>query len=225
MSNALKEQKISPKNFLNMFSQKNPVSRLLSSRITTSNLSDAMKHVKGENGVLTGVKPVTGNMKVVGKATTVKTRADDWGTAIKGIYAARKGDVLLIECNGDDPAVWGELASGTAQDREIAATVIYGSARDIAGIKELNYPVFSRDVIPNAGEAKGEGEVNIPVACGETTVNPGDLIMGDGCGVVAVPQEIIDEVIEEAFNIVEGENEIVTQIAEGSSFLDILNME
>lgn len=225
MSDALKEQKLSPKTFLKSFSEKSPASRLLSSRVTTSNLSDAMKHVKGENGVLTGVKPVTNDMKIVGKATTVKTGADDWGTAIKGIYAASKGDVLLIECDGDDPAVWGELASGTAQDRGIVATVIYGSARDISGIKKLDYPVFSRDVIPNAGEAQGKGEINVPVTCGETTVNPGDLVMGDKCGVVAVPQELVEKVIEEAFNIVKSEDGITAQIAEGSSFLDIISLD
>lgn len=224
MSNVLKEQKLSPKNLLNI-SQKSPASRLLSSRITTSNLSDAMKEVSGENGVLRSVKPVKVDTKIVGKATTVKTGADDWGTGIKGIYSASRGDVLLIKCDKDDPAVWGEMASGTAQKCGLTGTVIYGSARDIAGIKRLNYPVFSRDIIPNAGDAKGNGEINIPVICGEITVKPGDLIMGDDCGVVAVPQEIMDSVLEEAFNIVANEDRIIEKIAEGSSFLDILGMK
>lgn len=217
-----KKQKLSPELLLNNFSPKNSISKLSRSKITTSNLSDAMRHVTGENGTLTGVKPVKDNIKVIGRATTVKTMADDWGTVIKGIYVAQPGDVLVISCDNDDPAVWGEMASGTAQKHGIIGTVIYGSARDITGIRKLDYPVFSRDIIPNAGDAKAEGEINVPIKCGNTVVNPGDLIMGDDCGVVAVPSHILDDVIEEAFNIIKGEDEIVRKIACGSSFLDIL---
>ena len=220
-----KKQKLSPEALLNEFLPKNSISRLSRSKITTSNLSDAMRHVTGENGVITGVKPVKHNIKIIGRATTVKTMAEDWGTVIKGIYAAQTGNVLVIKCDKDDPAVWGEMASGTAQKHGIIGTVIYGSARDVAGIRELDYPVFSRDIIPNAGDATAEGEINVPVKCGNTIVNPGDLIMGDDCGVVTVPDHILDDVIEEAFRIIEGENEIISKIACGSSFLDILTIK
>ncbi|MEN6573215.1 RraA family protein [Methanobacterium aggregans] len=218
-------KELSAESLLKNFSAELARSKLCNSRVTTSNLSDAMRHVAGENGVLTGVKPVKEGIKIMGTATTVETASDDWGTVIKGIYSSKRGDVLVIKCDNDDPAVWGELASSTAQKRGIIGTVIYGSARDISGIKNLNYPVFSRNIIPNAGDAKAEGYVNVPLNCGETLVNPGDFIMGDECGVVCVPHQILEEVFKEAFSILDNEDEIVAKIKKGSSFLEILGID
>ena len=98
------------------------------------------------------------------------------------------------------------------KNKALAGTVIYGASRDINGIKKLDYPVFSRDIIPNAGKPLAEGEINIPVICGGTTVNPGDLIMGDECGVVSVPFEIIEEVIEGACKILNNEDRYSTSV-------------
>lgn len=218
-------KELSAESLLKNFSKELALSKLWNSSVTTSNLSDALRHVAGENGVLTGVKPVKEGLRIMGKATTVETASDDWGTVIQGIYAAKRGDVLVIKCSADDPAVWGEMASSTAQKRGVVGTVIHGSARDISGIKSLNYPVFSRDVIPNAGDAKAEGRLNVPVECGKTTVNPGDFIMGDECGVVCVPQGILEDVFREAFSIVDNEDEIVAKIKKGSSFLEILGID
>lgn len=221
----VKKEKLSPESFLDQFSHRTSSYKLLRSRITTSQLSDALKNVTGQTGVLVGLKAIQKNFKIMGKATTVKTSANDWGTVIKGIYSAKKGNILVISCDNDDPAVWGEMASTTAQKQGLRGTVIYGASRDIAGIKKLNYPVFSRDVIPNAGKPLGEGAVNIPVNCGPTTVNPGDFIMGDECGVVSVPMEITEEVLEEAYTILDNEDHIVRQLNRGKSFLDILGIK
>ncbi|MFY9637810.1 MAG: RraA family protein [Methanobacterium sp.] len=221
----VKKNKISPENFLNRFSQKSSSYKRLCSDITTSQLSDAMRKVTGQNGVLLGVKPLKSSFKIMGRATTVKTSANDWGTVIKGIYASEKGNILVISCDRDDPAVWGELASTCAQNFGISGTVVYGAIRDIKGIKNLDYPVFSRTVTPNAGNPIAEGEVNISVVCGRTIVNPGDIIMGDECGVVSVPEEIINDVIKEAYKILDNENYILQDLKDGKSFLDILKIE
>jgi 3-hexulose-6-phosphate synthase len=219
------KEKISPENILNQFSRRSSISNILSSEITTSHLSDALRKVSGSNGVLVGVKPIKNSFKIMGKATTVKTSANDWGTVIKGIYASGKGDILVVSCDRDDPAVWGEMASTSSKQQGLLGTVIYGASRDIKGIKKLNYPVFSRAVIPNAGKPLAEGEVNIPVICGRTTVNPGDFIMGDECGVVSVPIEFVDKVFEEACNILEYEDLIVRHLKDGESFLEILGIK
>ena len=221
----VKKKKISPENFLKQFSKRSSSFKILSSKITTSQLSDAMRKVTGQNGVLVGVKPVKNSFKIIGKATTVKTSANDWGTAIKGIYESKKGDILVISCDRDDPAVWGEMASTSAQNQGLLGTIVYGAIRDVKSIKELDYPVFSRAVIPNAGKPLAEGEINISVICGRTIVDPGDLIMGDECGVVSVPEKIIDEVLEEVYKILDNENDILMQLKDGKSFLDILKIK
>lgn len=220
----VKKGKLSPENFLDQFSRRTPV-RVPSSRIGTSQLSDALRVITGENGVLDGIKPIENGLKISGYATTVKTPADDWGTVIKAIYAAKQGNILVISCDSDDTAVWGELASATAKKEGIEGTVIYGSSRDINGIKNLGYPVFSRDVIPNAGNPMAKGEINIPVNCGDVTVKPGDFIMGDDCGVVRVPEEILENVIKEAYRIVHNEDDILNRLNRGKSFLDILKLK
>ena len=218
----VKREKLSPANFLKQFSQGPAKHKNLSLGITTSQLSDALRKVTGENGVLVGTKPVKNSFKILGNATTVKTSANDWGTVIDGIYEANKGDVLVISCDRDTPAVWGEMASTAAKKHGLLGTVIYGACRDIVGIKQLDYPIFSRAIVPNAGNPIGEGEVNIPVICGPTTVSPGDLIMGDECGVVSVPADVIDTVLKEASKILDNEDSIASQLNEGISFLDIL---
>ncbi len=219
------KQKLSPKSFLDEFSRKKAMSNILNSNITTSQLTDALRNITGQNGILEGLKPVKSSVKIVGKAVTAKTSADDWGTAIKAIYAAKKGDIIVITCDNDGTAVWGELASTTAQKRGIVGTVISGACRDISGIKNLNYPVFSKNIVPNAGTPLFEGKINVPVTCGCTRVNPGDLIMGDECGVVSVPLEITEEVLKEAFNILNNEDRILRKLDEGISFLDILGIK
>ncbi len=215
-------EKLSPANFLKQFSQGSKKQRNVSLRITTPVISDALRKVTGQNGVLVGIKPVKSDFKIMGNATTVKTSASDWGTVINGIYESNKGNILVISCDRDDPAVWGEMASTAAQKQGILGTVVYGASRDTAGIKKLNYPVFSRAVVPNAGNPIGEGEVNIPIICGRITVKPGDLIIGDECGVVSVPMEVIDHVLSESYKILHNEDSIACQLNEGKSFIDIL---
>jgi len=217
-----RKQKLSPESFLEQYTHKNK--NIINEDITTSQISDAMMSLTGENGVIEGIKPID-EFKIMGKATTVRTSKDDWGTVIEGIYSAQKGDVLVISCDGDDIAVWGELASTAAQKEGIVGTVVYGASRDSAGIMKLDYPVFSRNVVPNAGKPLSAGEINKPITCGNTNIKPGDLIIGDECGVVRIPSEIIVKVLQKAQDIIKNENRISQKLNKGKSFLDIINIK
>ena len=73
----------------------------------------------------------------------------------------------------------------------LLGTVVYGASRDIKGIKKLDYPVFSRAVIPNAGNPWPKEKLTFRSSVDGQQYNPGDLIIGDECGVVSVPDEII----------------------------------
>jgi 3-hexulose-6-phosphate synthase len=215
-----RKQKLSPESFLKQYTHKNK--NIIDQDITTSQISDALMSLTGENGVIEGVKPID-DFKIMGKATTVRTSKEDWGTVINAIYTAKKGDVLVISSDGDDVAVWGELASTAAQKEGIVGTVIYGASRDSTGIIKLNYPVFSRNVVPNAGKPLSEGEINKPITCGNTNIKPDDLIIGDECGVVRIPGEIIVKVLKKAQDIIKNENNISQKLNNGTSFIDILN--
>jgi 3-hexulose-6-phosphate synthase len=218
------EEKLSPESFLKKFSQKSEFTKLKRLKITSSQISDALNNLTGNNGVIRGVKPLFDTM-IIGKVVTVNTAAEDWGTSVKGIDKANKGEILFIRVDSDDNAVWGELTSKTAQEKGISGTVIYGSVRDIGAIKEMKYPVFSKNIVPNAGSPKAEGEINVPVKCDDITVNPEDIIIGDECGVVVIPKEILNQVVEEALNIKKKEKQIIAEIEKGRSLSSILELK
>lgn len=216
--------KLSPESFLNKFTHKFSYSKLIRNNLTTSQISDALKNVTGSPGVMQDIKSLSSQM-IIGTAVTVKTGVNDWGTCVRAIDIAKKGEILVIEVDGCDQAVWGELTSKTAQEKGIIGTVIDGAVRDVDAIKNLNYSVFSKSIVPNAGSPEAYGKINIPVTCGNMAVNPGDLIAGDGCGVVVIPKEILKEVIEEAMGVKKKEDEIIKKIEEGYSLSSILELK
>jgi 3-hexulose-6-phosphate synthase len=218
------EEKLSPDSFLKKISKKSEFSKLKRLKITSSQISDALNNLNGNSGVIVGVKPLF-DTTVIGKAVTVDTSADDWGTCVKAIDTARKDEILFIHVDNDDKAVWGELTSKTAREKRVTATVIYGAVRDVKAIKEMKYPVFSKNIVPNAGSPKAEGKINVPVKCGDITINPGDIVIGDECGVVVIPQKILSQVLNEAMNIKKKERDIISKIESGFSLSSILKLK
>jgi 3-hexulose-6-phosphate synthase len=217
------EKKLSPEGILELFSPKISDSKLARLNLTTSQISDALNKVTGNSGVISGIKPLFSST-IIGKAVTVSTMAEDWGTSVKAIDVAKKGEILVIQVEGDDQAVWGELTSKTSQKKGIVSTVIDGAVRDAGAIIELGYPVFSKTIVPNAGSPKAEGEIDIPLTFGNVTVNPQDMIIGDECGVIVIPKEYLSEVVNETLNIKKKEMQIISKIEKGYSLSHILEL-
>lgn len=223
-----KKLEISPDNILEQFSSKKTEDKIEFEinklDISTSQISDALKNLTGESGVLPQVKPIKDNLRISGKVVTVETSQNDWGTSLKSIETTNKGKIIFISCDGDDVGVWGELFSKYAQKKGISGTVIYGAARDVKAVRDLDYPVFSRALVPNAGYPSAEGKTDVPLECGGIKINPGDWIFGDDCGVVLVPQNILKKVIKETIKIKKNEDRILNQLQEGASLSDILGI-
>ena len=234
------KMEISPEGLLKRFSREHYFN-LYKEEMNTSQLSDALKHQVDYKWVIPGVKPLKDEFKIIGKAVTVQTATHDWGTALKAMDLAEEGDILFIstenigsgnktehetnnEMDENGGAVWGELTSKTAQKKGLTGTVVYGAVRDVTAIKKLNYPVFTKSVVPHAGAPLAEGKVNVPLTCGGVTVNPQDMIIGDDCGVIVVRAEIFSRVMKEALNIRKDENEIIRKIENGWSLSKILDM-
>jgi len=218
------EEKLSPESFLKKFLKKTDVTKLKRLKITSSQISDALNNLTGNSGVITGVKPLF-NTTIIGNAVTVNTASDDWGTSVKAIDTAKKGEILFIRAGGDDKAVWGELTSKTAKEKGIIGTIIYGAVRDVGAINEMKYPIFSRSIVPNAGSPKARGKINVPVICDDLTVNPYDIFIGDECGVVVIPKELLKQVVKEAMCIKSKEKEIISRIEKGHSLTSILELK
>jgi len=192
-------------------------------KVSSPNLSDAMQRHGAMHGLHAHLPlPTT---KVIGPAVTVVTRDGDWAKPVEAIDRAGAGDVIVVDAGGGTTAVWGELASWSAQGRGVAGVVIDGAARDLDAILELGFPVFSRHVSPNAGEPKGHGEIGVEVVVGGEKVRPGDWIVGDLSGVVVVPRERAAEIANRALDVLEHENRVREEIRRGSTLSAVQKLE
>lgn len=176
-------------------------------------LCDALGH----RGVMdAGIEPVLPNAAMAGQALTVATRPADNLFAHVALKLAGPGDVIVIDAKGDQcSAIWGDLMARHAIAKGVAGLIVDGPVRDRADLIDLNWPVYSRGVNPRGPEKDGPGEVNSPIACGGVPVNPGDIIIGDGDGVIAIPQDMAETAIERANARVAAERKYAEAIANG----------
>lgn len=160
------------------------------------------------------VKPVTPSMKVVGTALTVDLRAGDNLFLHQGIYCGSEGYVLVADGKGHtENAYLGELMAGAAKAMGLEGIVIDGFVRDKEMLGEIGLPIFAKGFIPNGPFKDGPGAINIPISCAGVTVHPGDLIIGDEDGVVVVPRDKVEEVLDKAENKFEYEEKRLQTIA------------
>lgn len=179
----------------------------------------------GKRGNLpSAIKPVSPDFKVCGRAVTVHGPGGDNVWLHRAIYEARPGDVLVVCTNSTyEHGYWGEIMSTAALERGLAGVVIDGGARDGALLAEFGFPVFSRGLC-----IKGTGKdldavawINKPVMLGDVVIAAGDLIVGDGDGVVAIPQAQVAEVLERAERREADEAAIIERLKAGESTLAI----
>jgi 3-hexulose-6-phosphate synthase/6-phospho-3-hexuloisomerase len=133
--------------------------------------------------------------------------------------------VLVADVNQGKTAVWGELATWSAKLKGLAGVVIDGAVRDYDDLVKIKFPIFTRYIVPNAGEPKGFGEIGAEITCGNQTVRTGDWIIGDDSGVVVVPQEIAQEIANRALDVREQENRIREEIKQGGSLGSVLKLK
>ncbi len=196
--------------------------RQLLTRVSTPNISDAM-HRKGAMHGLFSVNP---GLKMVGPAVTVQTFEGDWAKTVEAIDTAQSGDVIVIYNGGSDRvAPWGELATLSCLNKGVSGVVIDGAVRDIDDIRRLEFPVYARAVVPNAGEPKGFGEINAEISCAGQTVRPGDYIVGDDNGIVVVPKERAYEIARRSIEVEKNESRIRDEITKGSTLSKVLRLE
>ena len=115
--------------------------------------------------------------------------------------------------------MWGELATHSCLSRRLAGVVIHGAIRDTADIREMKFPAFATLVTGRAGEPKGLGEINVPIAIGAVRVAPGDWFVGDDDGVIVIPRAEAVEIANRAMDCLERENRIRAEIDQGKTTL------
>lgn len=178
--------------------------------VVTPHISDNLGRHIGARGLTRLNK--TG--KLVGTALTVKTRPGDNLLIYKAMMQLQPGHVLVIDAEGDvNNAVIGELVKLYADRRGCVGYVVDGAIRDVVAFEHT--PLYARAVIHCGPRKDGPGEVNVPVSIGGMVVNPGDIIVGDEDGVVAVPREYAEEVLRLAALHAQHEQRIMAEIATG----------
>lgn len=155
--------------------------------------------------------------KFAGPALTVRVRAGDNLLLHKALDLAQPGDVVVCDA-GDEmrSAIMGALMARYATSRRISAVVISGAIRDVDELKELNIAVVARGSTPNGPFKSGPGEVGFPIACAGVIVSPGDLVIGDGDGVLVLPREGAAEIVGRAAEIAKLETQWASQIDDGT---------
>lgn len=123
-----------------------------------------------------------------GPAVTVRVRPGDNLMIHKALMMVEPGDVLVIDGGGDvSQALVGGLMRTTCVAKQLGGLVIDGAVRDLCEWAEDGMPIFAKGHTHRGPSKDGPGEVNVPVSCAGLVVMPGDLIIGDADGVIAVP--------------------------------------
>jgi len=135
----------------------------------------------------------------------------------KAIDTAEPGDVIVVDAGGfNDHAIIGELMSARAEQRGVGGMVIWGAIRDSAELRQGSFPVFASGVTHRGPYKNGPGEINVPINMGGMTVYPGDIIVGDADGLVAVPLEHAEAILASAKAILAKEENAMKQIKAGT---------
>ncbi|AUG41275.1 S-adenosylmethionine--2-demethylmenaquinone methyltransferase [Pseudomonas chlororaphis] len=139
----------------------------------------------GDEGYLRGIRPLFDGLRMLGNVVTVKVFAPDGAILRDALLLSEPGDVLVIQCVGDQEcACWGELRTLAGLIKGLAGVVVEGAVTDVAALREHRLPVFSRGVSAYTTRGIGQqGEVNLPIEVAGVRVNPGDIAIGDDDGV------------------------------------------
>ena len=196
-------------------------------KLSTTNLSDAMDKV-GVRGAVIGIRPLYDCPRIVGRAVTIKVTAagmmkSKHHLGVQAIDSSEEGDIIVIDNRGDlNNNCWGEVLSMGAKMKGVSGVVVDGAARDIDMCNEFEFPVYARGTIPITARGRIMQEsFNAVIRIGDVQVRPGDIIMADINGVVVIPVEKVDEVLEAAEDIFKKEAAMVRDLKNGVSMLEV----
>jgi regulator of RNase E activity RraA len=207
----------------------------LARRISTATLTSQLQKRGFANTFMHGVLPLRPEMRLAGHAFTLRNipaREDleppgetDNRTSKQRLAVESVGpdEVLVIDARGDArAATLGDILAARIMQRGAAGIVTDGAFRDTPSIRELDLATYAQGQSPYVStRIHHPQDINVPIGCGGVAVLPGDLIVGDGEGVVAIPRAIAEEVVRAAYDQDEREKFIMAKIQAGSSILGV----
>ncbi|WP_374197773.1 fumarylacetoacetate hydrolase family protein [Microbacterium sp. EST19A] len=193
----------------------------------TAGLSAQLRKRGHHSCFIDGVAANIPGAKIVGTAKTLRfvPFREDLFASHGGGYNAQKrafdsvdeGEIIVIEARGDaTTGTLGDIVALRAQTRGAAGIVTDGGVRDFDAVAESGLPVFSQGAHPSVlGRKHVPWDVDVTISCGGATVQPGDIIVGDGDGVIVIPPALVEEVVDEALAQEREETWIAGQVAAG----------
>ncbi len=159
--------------------------------------------------------------QVVGPAFPCMNSPADQLGLVGALACAQPGDVLVAGTGAYcGTALIGDLMARMALNLGAAGVITDGAVRDTPGLIEVGLPVYCAGVSPNSPQRNGPGTAGLAISIGGVTVNPGDVVVGDGDGVVIVPAESLDAVVEGVREIRRQEAEVEARVKAGLTFPD-----
>ena len=107
---------------------------------------------------------------------------------------------MVVSNEGDNTrALIGEVMMAYLRyTKKVAGIIIDGPIRDIDEIGNWDFPVYATGTTPGGPYKEGPGEINVPISCGEISVNPGDIILADPDGIIVIPRKDAPQILEAA---------------------------
>ncbi len=141
----------------------------------------------------------------------------------KAVEDIPAGCVLVMDCRGDGRAASaGAILLARMQIRGAAGVVTDGRLRDTPTIKAMDWPVYSAGASPPTNLIHHHAvDLNVPIACGGVAVYPGDILVGDGEGVVVIPRHLAQQVVEEAFEQEQFEDFVLDSVRQGEGIFGL----
>lgn len=181
--------------------------------VPSSVIGDVMGRLTGT----TALRPVHRSpLAVCGNAVTVRVRAGDNLLIHRALDMLQPGDVLLVDGEGDvSRALVGEIMMTSARVKGAVAFVMDGAVRDVDAFEEHRFPCWARGISLRGPYKDGPGSINQPVTVGGMLVHPGDVVVGDTDGVIAVRPDEALAVAKLAHEKVAHERQTIADILAG----------
>lgn len=172
------------------------------------------------------IRPLIDGVRIAGTAQTISIPGADSTLLYHAMDRVRPGDILVIDRAGDERhAPWGGFMAAVAKVRGLAGVIIDGMITDPAAIIEAGVPTWARGVSPITTKLLNMGGgYNIPVSCGGVTINPGDAILADDCGILVLPPDQVAGVTDVALFDQEDEGSWIAAIQAGKKLQDLVDI-
>ena len=192
-----------------------------------ADLHESLGAVQGRMALMSPrMRPLIAGQRISGAAVTSYNFPGDNLMIHVALNVAQRGQILVLtNGGGTQGALWGDVACTFAAQKEIAGVVADGPVRDIDALREMNFPVWATAISPSHPEKRGPGSVNVPIVVDGVLVEPGDVIVADGDGVLVIPQAHLSTTLEGARQRAGREVAIRQRIKAGESLFEILNMD